>query len=224
MRRFVGPFLLASLAICAVPAGAQSLAKTKLALHVVAANTASCAPIQAACADAGTSALTTSASPGVFDVYVLAVDVNPAAGLQAAAYSIEPGLNINPYSFTSCSATVGPRPVSGASALQSFDVIHSFDSCQQVIDPSDPEGEALVVLTYLQIEVLGDAYFSLSQRQDVPIPDAWVEDCSSVRTDLDVATELGAVGFNTAGFDPCTAEPVPTEEKTWGGIKRTFGD
>ena len=226
MRRILLACLLASLTASAPLASAQSLAKAKLGLHAVPSGTAECGSFtQAGCADAGTSNLTTSVGLGTYDVYVVAVDIDPAAGLRGATFGLQyDGTAIAVNSFSLCFDLSFPSTSPDFPTESTSGVVVTTNVCINTPDPSDPEGEAMAVLGWLQVEATEIGVLALTPRLYLPSPDAQVADCAAAATNLDVPDDLGKVGFGTDGYDPCAEMTVPVEEKTWGRIKSMWAN
>jgi hypothetical protein len=155
-----------------------------------------------------------------YHAYVVALDIFPTIGLEAASFGIvydsEIGSGVDVMGWTSCA----DQDTSDSSWPASGTGIHlSFDSCQGTVpDPTDPEGDSFTILGSFYIYAYSHDVLSIVERED----GASVRSCEGNETKIlpggpyDVAVSLGSVGFESWPFEPCTFNAIV--EGCWSGF------
>jgi hypothetical protein len=155
-----------------------------------------------------------------YDMFVVVLDVPPADGLlgceMGMTWSVDP---CDAYGSTLCSDLVFASagwPCNGNSAT------YTWGTCQNTVDPTDPQGEAAVVCEAIYVY----AYDPQTTCIDIkPSGFFGATDCNAGSSDLvpNYPVNSGCASFGEGlGYSPCVGG-TPVEETTWGAIKSQFG-
>jgi hypothetical protein len=229
-RALVSSLAIASL-FMASSAFAASQDNARMALHVqdhatkASLTCAGAKPGELGCDSSGpvaSSSLNTTGAVGVgYDVYVVALDVDPVSGVAGMVLGIDVDPNVGIFGWTNCGELDFPGngwPQSGGGDVITWS---AGTNCQNAVDPTDPQGDAVVAGGAFYVYAYGAGVMSITRRNFVPLPDLGLADCSNAESALPL-TAAGAAGFGGAlGVDPCFSEPsVAVEKTTWGGMKK----
>jgi hypothetical protein len=236
----------AGVAMASVPCpnngGSGNLANVKIGLHAQAYNSSKAcsanAPSQLACdSPNNTSDLTVEwplndGNPGVnrASVYIVALDVPTAIGLKGVTFGLDFSYNTSTYegiyiqTFNNCmdlafASTTPAFPADPGSGV----VVTSSTCLGTVADPSDPQGEALVVIGWLD----ATGYYVATPLQVTPrlylaTPDFQTADCTAASSNPCYPEFAGICVFGGApntGYSPCV-NVVATEPTTWSRLKQ----
>lgn len=158
-----------------------------------------------------------------YNMYVVILDINPSVGIQAVSLGINfdpnPGEGVDTFGSEPCADTVVPEmnwPSAEGGAT------FTWDTCQNTIDPSDPQGEAATVVS---------AIYTYAYSPDTaciylaPLSLLTAVDCSGITSDLTIyyPHHFACAGFGGAfEYQPCLTIYSPVEETSWGALKRQF--
>jgi len=215
--------------------GNGDLAGVKVGLHVQAYNSSkSCttnAPSQLGCdSPNSTSSLDTDQTLGTrSSVYIVALDVPTGVGMQGATFGLDFSYDTISYegvyiqSFTKCMDLDFPSVTPAFPSEPGSGVVVTSAGCLgTVADPSDPQGEALVVIGWLD----ATGYYvpgplSISPRLYLANPDFQIANCSAGSSNPCYPLFAGSVGFGNGGggYSPCVEVPIATEPTTWSRLK-----
>lgn len=216
--------------------GDGNLGKAKIALHAKVFNTlkacTNAAPATMACSDDGTSTAVTSWPVATrASVYVVVLDIPTAIGtkgstfgLDFTAYSGGSGLYIA--SFNNCYDLSFPSNAPAFPSQPTSGTIVTSATCRGIVaDATDPEGEAISVLGWLDVTAYSGGPLAVTPRLYLPDPDFQVSDCSASSSNPCYPSSAGVVGFGTApGYHPCwEVVVVGTEPTTWSKLKQGVG-
>lgn len=159
-----------------------------------------------------------------YDLYVVLLDIPPNFGIQGIEFGIsfdgEAGAGLDTYGVEKCAdqefSGLG-WPNAGGS------VTYTWISCQNTVDPTDPDGQAVAVASVIYAYAYSDDQACITVKASGVFG---ATDCAATSSDLtgNFPWNAGCVGFDQAGFDPCLQHVDPVEETTWGAIKQQFGE
>ena len=172
-------------------------------------------------------------------MYLVIMDINTASGLGGLSCGLtyqsgglgQGGLAL--FGSMVCAdqafSSIAPNPEwpdHGSGSVFTWDTINN---CQNTVDPTDPQGEALAVAAGFYVYAYAEDWVRVGTRGYLAEPDFKVSDCSAVETDIAgsifygwAQADYGRTGFGTSGFDPCFDSIVPVQETTWGRLKNQF--
>jgi hypothetical protein len=234
-RALVSSLAIASLFV-ASSAFAGSQDNARMALHIqdyqakaslVCSTTppTGAAPTQLGCDSDGpvaTSLLNVDGGPIALaqHVYLVGLDVIIPNGVAGGVLGIDVDPSIGVFGWTNCGELDFPGngwPQSGGGNVITWS---AGTNCQNAADPSDPQGEGIVVFGAFYVYAYGAGTMTITKRNFVPVPDLAFADCSNAESNLPLSS-VGAAGFGGApGIDPCFTPGTAVESTTWGGIKK----
>jgi hypothetical protein len=161
-----------------------------------------------------------------YNVLVVVLDIDPEHGVAGLSMGIEysaPDLLVQAGQL--CSDLEFPSlswPASGTGAVFTW---AQDTNCQNTVDATDPQGQAVAVAYAFYTYAYDNAFMKVIARPEESA--LKVADCTSAESELwlpDQAGQInfgGGVGFFT--FDPCTVYPLPVEKTSWGRVKLMYG-
>ena len=165
-----------------------------------------------------------------YDLYILAVEVNPLVGLGGALFGIHyddaPNAGLDIFGWTLCGdlefPSIAPNPVWPAASSVNIVTFITPANCQTSIAPGDDKATANLGSLYAY--AYGDDIFTITPRTFTPGMEFEVADCNAATTHLPWPNNAGHVGFGIhQGHSICCEHcGTPVEPTSWSRIKSTY--